>query len=396
MIYSLLNYRLYYLCLFQFLIMSNSTNDLVTNLNNGVLWINRIVPVVQLVLGTFGNLFNIIIFTRRSLRNNPCSMYFLAASISNCFELYLVVLPPYLLNNWHWDPATTNVVWCAIRAFIYYPSVCLVLWFIVLSSYDRFLSSSHSARMRQLSSLPIARKVIISTIILFFLMYVHTLVFYRLIPSGSTSTCNISGAAYITFFNILFLMLACVLPIILMSIFGILTIRNVRKLHNRVAPQANDARNERLRSSDRQLIRMLLFQVLITTLISTPYCCVVMYSTFALTVFKYQLSTLGLAIFLFTAALTRALYLFNSVAGFYIYTLNGPKFRTEMKRCSRHGLKLVLTTTGLMRCLSLEAQQALLRENQVGANNESMTAARGGNTVHPIQQQEPIVMTTAV
>jgi hypothetical protein len=377
--------------------MSNSTDDLVTNLNNGTLWINRIVPIVQLVFGTFGNIFNIIIFTRRILRNNPCSMYFLAASISNCFELCLVVLPPYLINNWHWaDPATTNVVWCAIRAFLLYPSTCCVLWFIVLSSFDRFLCSSHNARVRQLSSVRIARKIIVLTIILFFLLYVHVLVFFRVLPSGSTTVCSVSPPAYIIFFNISLLIFSCVLPIILMSIFAILTVQNVRKLHNRVASQANDARNERLRSSDRQLVRMLLFQVLITTLISTPYSAVYAYGTLAISLLKTPLSTSERAIYNFASNLTRSVYLFNSVLGFYIYTLTGPKFRTEMKRCSRQGLKLVLTTTGLIQCLPLGAQQALPRENQIEANDESMTAARGGNTVHPIQQQQPIVMTTAV
>jgi len=201
-----------------------------------------------------------------------------------------------------------------------------------------------------------------------------------------------------------------------MSIFGVLVIRNVHKMHNRVVPQAADARNERMRSNDRQLMRMLLFQVLITTVISVPYCAVTMYSTFAITLLKTPLSTLGRAIFSFISNVFSKLYYTNAVTGFYIYTLAGPKFRGEFKRCNQYALKIVLTTTGLMQCLPLRAQQALRGENQVAANNETMTVVRGRNTVHPVQQQqamemkvirggntaqsieqqEPVVVTTAV
>ncbi|CAF4841233.1 unnamed protein product [Rotaria sp. Silwood1] len=109
--------------------MSNSTTDnLVANLNTATFWINRIIPVISIVFGTFGNLFNIIIFTRRSLCNNPCSVYFLAGSIANFFVMYVALLTRYLATSWNLDPAATNMIWCKIRYFLIYPPLCLVLW----------------------------------------------------------------------------------------------------------------------------------------------------------------------------------------------------------------------------------------------------------------------------
>ncbi|CAF3712271.1 unnamed protein product [Rotaria sp. Silwood1] len=116
--------------------MSNSTTDnLVANLNTATFWINRIIPVISIVFGTFGNLFNIIIFTRRSLCNNPCSVYFLAGSIANFFVMYVALLTRYLATSWNLDPAATNMIWCKIRYFLIYPPLCLVLWFVVLAYY---------------------------------------------------------------------------------------------------------------------------------------------------------------------------------------------------------------------------------------------------------------------
>jgi hypothetical protein len=181
-----------------------------------------------------------------------------------------------------------------------------------------------------------------------------------------------------------------------MSIFGILTIFNVRSIHNRVAQQANNARNERLRSNDRQLIIMLLFQVMITTLLTAPFSVINVYDTVVVTMLRYRLSKSGQAIYNFAFNLFRLLYYTNPVIGFYIYTLTGSKFRVEMKRCTQYGLKSVLSAIGLIQFLPLRAQQALLDQNQMGTNNQPIALSRRGNTVHPIQNQRSMNMTTVV
>jgi hypothetical protein len=141
---------------------------------------------------------------------------------------------------------------------------------------------------------------------------------------------------------------------------------------------------------------MLLIQVLITTLLTAPYAAYLAYATIGITILKGQLSTTGTAIFSFAGNLFAFLYYGNCCVGFFIYTLAGAKFRVELKRCLQYGLKVSLTTTGLIRCLPLRAQEALLRENQMGNDNQSMTLNRRGNTVHPIQHEKPMIMTTAV
>ena len=368
--------------------MSNSSDNLSVTLNLITFWINQIVPIIQISFGTFGNLSNIIVFTRGSLRSNPCSMYFLFTSIINLFEIYVVILLDYLSVSWNWNPADTSTIWCIISEYLRYPLLSLVVWFIVLSSCDRFLMSSRDAGTRKLSNLSLARKLIGFTILFFFLIFVHVLVFFRPVKIGTVTLCTVLSSPYIIFMNIVFVMVCNVLPIISMAIFGVLTALNVRKIRSRVAPLTGNARNERMRSNDRQLIRMLLFQVLITVLISIPFCCVSMYNTFARVLLGEQLSVTGTVIINFTANLLAKLYVTNSVIGFYIYTLSGPKFRFEFKRCTRYGLKITFIKTGLMGCLPLRIQQALLDDD-----NQPMDPHRRGNNLRTIhQQQQPIVV----
>ncbi|CAF1682040.1 unnamed protein product [Adineta ricciae] len=124
-------------------------------------WINQIYPVLQIFFGTFGNLLNIIIFTRRDLHQNPCSLYFLIGSINNCIVIDFGLLTRYLASTWNWDPSLTSNVYCKIRNLLVYAPLTLSLWFIVLASVDRYLLSSPIVRFRRLSNLSMARKLIL-------------------------------------------------------------------------------------------------------------------------------------------------------------------------------------------------------------------------------------------
>jgi hypothetical protein len=165
-----------------------------------------------------------------------------------------------------------------------------------------------------------------------------------------------------------------------MCVFGILIILNVHGIHNRVAPQINDARTERMRSNDRQLFKMLLFQLLITALLTTPYATLSVYNEISSTILKQTRSPLGAAIFNLANTISRLLSYSNAIVGFYIYTLAGPKFRVEVKRLIQYALKSTLTAMGLMRYLPQRAQRAI-GEIQMDTMNESVT--RGTiNAVH--------------
>ena len=374
--------------------MSNTTVSLVEKLNIATFWINQIVPVLQIAFGTFGNVFNIIIFIRRPLCINPCSTYFLVGSVNNCFVIYVALLTRYLASSWDVDPSATNTVLCKLRNYFIYPSLTLVLWFVALASIDRFLSSSPNARFRQMSSLSAARKNIACTTLLIFLSYAHVLIYFGTAASGSVSICIFYPYQYIVFLSFFGPLVSCILPIVLMSVFGILMILNVRNRHNRVDVQANNARLQRLRSNDRQLLVMVLFQVLITTLISTPYFALAIYNAVATTILQYKLSTSGQAIYNFAYNLFRLLYFTNPVIAFYIYTLTAPRFRVEMKRCTQDGLKSAVSVIGLTHCLPLRAQQALFGHARMGGNNQSTSLNKRGNAVRPILTQRSIDMIT--
>ncbi|CAF3199318.1 unnamed protein product [Rotaria socialis] len=90
--------------------MSTSTGDLPGRLVLISFKLNRIIPILLLILGTVDNIMNILIFTRRSLRTNACPFYFLASSINNLFVLSVALLILLLSSGLQIDPSNLNIV----------------------------------------------------------------------------------------------------------------------------------------------------------------------------------------------------------------------------------------------------------------------------------------------
>ncbi|CAF0815243.1 unnamed protein product [Adineta ricciae] len=317
-------------------------DDLALSIFFAAVRITQIIPPIQIVIGTIGNAFNIILFTRPSLRINPCSMYFLVGSINNFVFIYLFLLTDYLSNVWNVNIPQNTQLLCKLISFIRYILFSLRLWFPVLASIDRFLSSSSKVEYRRLSSLSIGKRVIVSIYVFFFLLHAHIPIFFEQAPYFDDYICSISSYEYHIFYNVFEPFMACILPIVLMCIFGMLIIRNVRSTRNRVVPYGNNVRKERLRSNDRHMIRMLLFQILITILISIPYVATTTYYTLTIIIFGHEFTLLELMIYRLTSIITRYLYDTSLITGFYIYTLASGKFRSELKSCLLKGLNVVL------------------------------------------------------
>ncbi len=70
-------------------------------------------------LGTVGHLLNIYVFTRPSLRSNPCVMYFLAATVFG-FLIVCHNLPVRLIQVGYtdMDPSAYSILFCKIDFFL--------------------------------------------------------------------------------------------------------------------------------------------------------------------------------------------------------------------------------------------------------------------------------------
>ena len=199
--------------------------------------INRYAPIPLLFFGTVGNILNILVFTRKTFRNNICVMYFLASTIFDSL-IFIVGLLPRLLNGFHVDPSQYSAVLCKLRFFLAYFAGYAAAWFISLACVERYLSSSPRIHRRQMITMKRAYLSMIAVVLMGFIFFGEQ--FYCIDINqqllGAPQSCyqlkwNIScqiGDSLIQF------IVEILTPAVLMLVFGFLIFRNVRQQRRRI------------------------------------------------------------------------------------------------------------------------------------------------------------------
>ncbi|UJR18043.1 hypothetical protein I4U23_004944 [Adineta vaga] len=306
----------------------------------------RIWSYLLIVLGTVGHVLNVYVFTRPTLRSNPCARYFLAATIGGIFCTYVNTLLRLLQSIYpNYNPFGYSTASCKILTFIAYCFRCNTSWFIVLASIDRFLCSSTSRNVREWSNLRMTYRAILFVIVVVGLFYLYVPIQFENIQTNFK--CPGAQTTYPLFNGIWNLLIFSLGPSLFMLIFGLLTIRHVQQVVRRartdniqlqtsnecVAPIQN--RLAHRKTTDRQLTRMMLAQCLYFGLLSTPISVSYLYVAVRINVISDALQTAKDILFINISGL---LSITAACTSFYLFTLSSPLFRRELAnlfRCQR-------------------------------------------------------------
>lgn len=305
--------------------------------------LNAATPIVVLseiliscVPGTIGLILNILVFTRPTLRLEPCSVYFLSSAIFNLFVVFIVMPVRTTATSANLDMANYNLGLCKIEFFAFFTVRVMAFWSIVLACVDRYLHSSTSIRLRRLSSLKVARLAVCITTTLMFVLYSHMILFYEIGDITNqygqmTPKCQGRAGLYRTFIAFWHMSFFSLLPALLMVLFGCLTLNNIRQQRRLVAMTGENSRINR--PTDRQLLRMLTAQVFIIIMTTLPYAVNRLYLAFTASVPK---SNLQIARENLATQTLDALAYFGHSSGFFSYTLTGAVFRKELSNILIH------------------------------------------------------------
>lgn len=288
-----------------------------------------VISVVNFIPGVIGLIFNVLVFTRPTLRHGPCSIYFLSATFLNLY-IICVVLPDRILSNgFNITLANQNRGICKFENFTFNAARSTSCWLIALACIDRFLHSSSNIRIRRLSSVKTARVATVATVIMIFLAYSHTLIFIDVLYSTNASgkivsVCTTLSTTYGNFNAIFHMVFYSLCPSFLMILFGSLTINNVRR-RRQVLSLANE-NNPVGRRTDSQLLRMLAAQVLVIIIFTLPYSILRLYVIFT----QYlPISTLQYTQEILASSVIVTIPYFAHASSFYLYTLTGTIYRKE-------------------------------------------------------------------
>jgi hypothetical protein len=196
-------------------------------------------------------------------------------------------------------------------------------YLIIVACIDRACLSSRRATIRNFSQIHKARIVSILTIIFWFIATIH-------LPIMNTiryGYCIMPGI-YSLIFGIYSLIFTGVIPPILMSIFSLITLKNLHSVHVRIHV-TNKQTNRLMHQRDLHLTRMLTAQVLIYILTTTPYPLNAFYAAITISGNK-SLDRQIIELFIYFITGTFLLFINPSVP-FYIYITTSKAFRKEFK-----------------------------------------------------------------
>jgi hypothetical protein len=276
----------------------------------------RYVSIAVFIFGSIGNICNLLTFTRPRLIKNPCSIYFLCATIGNINVLGFGLIARFLSDGFGLDPASYNLGFCRFRYFILHSSMTLASWFIILAGIDRYCISSRNVHRRQLSNLKYARYLTALTTFIFLAAYSHVFALFTIEQLQTGPYCYAQAGAYRVFYDFFYFATFSFTPPIVMVIVGLGTFYSIQKIHAQVGPQAtNQTNTNQLRKRDRQLIKMLLVQFIFTIAFTFPIAIQKLYATFTQYAIKdtYQVAAEN-----FVAQLMRVFTFINSSSSFYV------------------------------------------------------------------------------
>jgi hypothetical protein len=226
---------------------------------------------VFVVIGTVSGILDLIVFTQKSLRKNPCSIYFTAYNIAVLFLIYTSFLPLTLEIGYNIIPATYNLFLCRLRLYTTFLFNCLCPFYFILASFDRVIVTSPHARTRRKSTDRLAYRSIVIGTLCWISGLCHVLIFSDIIQLITGDfVCYVQLGWYSMAISYGSLIKEILIPL-LMIIFGLWSIRNIRNVRrtalapssiSEVGNQGGTSLNS-VRSRDRQLILMLLVDITI-------------------------------------------------------------------------------------------------------------------------------------
>jgi magnesium-transporting ATPase (P-type) len=206
--------------------------------------------------------------------------------------------------------------------------------------FGRFLCNSSSAIFRGWSNIRVISRTIPITVLFICLAYIHLPFYYTLLLPQRT--CAFTSSTYQAFYALWNLIFWSWIPSICMLIFGLLTVRNVRRGRMRVAPKNCFPRHQK--KTDRQLIQMLLIQCFVFGSTTTAFSIGTLY--ISITNNLMMKTDLQKAKDNYLTNILNSISNIGPCMSFYLFTLSSQLFRRQLMNlfCWRRPVQIVTTT----------------------------------------------------
>ncbi|CAF0748405.1 unnamed protein product [Adineta steineri] len=247
--------------------MSSNNNTSITlailQIQSAFRYPSLILGFTLLIGGVLGNILNIIFFIKLgNYKINACSLYMFVRTFLDLYVLLTGLTTRILATGFQIDFTLMNRIWCKTRLGFTDITDESTYTLICLQSIDAFMCSSPSVVVRQKSNIRIAPYLIIGTLCFWFLHEIPYFIFQDLVIVGGTPMCITTNTIFVQYRSyFVYLGIFTTIPIIVISIFGFLTVRHMKTI----------GVTRTLSSLTKQTISMALFQILAVLVFNGPY-----------------------------------------------------------------------------------------------------------------------------
>ncbi len=282
-----------------------------------------------MILGNIGNIFIVMFFSQH--RQNACSIYILCLAIIN--DIYLTYngfFQMFLL--YYADQSIRAFAVCKIRNYLGHVLGQTAKTILILTCIDRYMITSNRVTFRAFSTPKRAKYFIFSSFIFWLIFASHIAIMFTII----NGQCYAFGT-YLTYFAIYIAIFVSLIPPILSGLFGYLTFRNMKQIHVRVQPIVQNILNRTnyIRRRDRELLILVISEVFIYVITSTPYALILLEMIFSQYIMlNKSIQYSQIEIFIRNASLI--LLFVNNAIPFYIYLIASKSFRRDFRESMRN------------------------------------------------------------
>ena len=297
--------------------------DYIQNLKLASQYITIIVGCSLCLFGITGAIANLFIFSRPRFLKTACGQYILVGSFIDLIFLGFILssriftdgfqMPTYFAFDWI----------CKIRNYLGTMLLLASTSCKCLAAFDRWASTSQQIHIQQWSHVHRARILLFITITFFSLLALPNAILGQSINYGGIWTCISLNRIYRDYYAyFLNPFLVFLFPVLILTFFGCRTrVHITRLVHIR-----------RIHSFERQLNKMILYQILFIVISSVPYGVQFFYTTLTLT---WNKTALWLAIDSVIVQIGRMFIFVNSASAFYIYVIMSKSIRSSIKNWLR-------------------------------------------------------------
>jgi hypothetical protein len=281
-------------------------------------WFTYIFSIPVIIFGVVGAILNILIFTKKkNFWANTSINYLLAGAVLTAIHLSGIYIQSVLVNGFDLGLYTTSDAACSEHNYLMYVTTVSALSFPCWAAFDQYAATSRNANFRnRWSSIRLVRLAIVSTVVFWAVTYVPVI----FVCGAVNGQCVLRSGSYTTFVNyVLTPLVFAIIPILVVSIFTMGTVRNLR---GATAQGSHEQLSQQVR-------RMLFPQLIILAISGVPFSFQGIY--FDLTS-HVQKDTLRLNVEYVAQQVILLLYHSNYLCTFYIYWYMSSEVRKGAKQ----------------------------------------------------------------